>query len=121
MHPLACDHGKFLIVPSGTLPFRLGMDSNVLPSSKGVLQFPIGSIGSCNVTDWIQVEACTVTAAGSCPSCHNGVRDGSESDIDCGGTSTCSRCEGGWFCSSHSDCASGYECGIGNSCVGKAP
>lgn len=40
----------------------------------------------------------------STPACANGRRDGSESDVDCGGT--CPRCLNGRTCSSRNDCAS---------------
>ena len=46
-------------------------------------------------------------------SCTDGVRNGTESDIDCGGD--CSRCANGKRCNTHQDCASS-KCGAGR-CV----
>ncbi len=46
-------------------------------------------------------------------SCTNGVRDGDESDVDCGGS--CSKCSDGKRCNSASDCMSGY-CSLSNLC-----
>src|SRR5260221_3208578 len=45
--------------------------------------------------------------------CHNGKKDGTETDVDCGGTD-CPKCDDGKKCTQVSDCASG-TC---NSCVG---
>jgi hypothetical protein len=43
--------------------------------------------------------------------CFDGIRDGDETDIDCGG-SVCTGCFGADVCADHGDCASGY-CGAG--------
>ena len=37
-------------------------------------------------------------------SCDNAIRDGDETDVDCGGT--CTPCANGKACSSHEDCSS---------------
>ena len=47
----------------------------------------------------------TVTV-GVCFSCTNGVKDGDESGVDCGGASGCAPCGGGAACLVASDCAS---------------
>jgi hypothetical protein len=59
--------------------------------------------------------------------CDDTVRNGGETDVDCGGPAMCARCALGRRCSSGSDCASG-ECfgGIcgdldGSSCAGVGP
>jgi predicted alpha/beta superfamily hydrolase/GH25 family lysozyme M1 (1,4-beta-N-acetylmuramidase) len=52
-------------------------------------------------------------ASGSGPTCSDGVKNGSETDVDCGGT--CPPCGLGRHCNTGSDCASGV-CG-GNVCV----
>lgn len=51
------------------------------------------------------------TAQSSSTACSNGIWDGTESDVDCGGTA-CTKCAAGKVCYAHSDCAS-------NSCTGK--
>ena len=40
--------------------------------------------------------------------CFNGVRDGNESDVDCGGPGFCQRCPRDAGCAEDSDCASGF-------------
>lgn len=40
------------------------------------------------------------------PPCANGIKDGSESDVDCGGT--CPRCVNGQTCTSRDDCVSAF-------------
>jgi hypothetical protein len=50
--------------------------------------------------------------------CQDGVKDGDETDIDCGGT-TCAPCEGGKTCNADSDCAPEVPaCVSGACCVG---
>ncbi|MDQ2655575.1 MAG: hypothetical protein M3Z20_21315 [Chloroflexota bacterium] len=59
-----------------------------------------GSCGSCTGNQTCQGGAC----APPLPTCTDGVRNGSESDIDCGGS--CPRCAAGKTCASRNDCAS---------------
>jgi hypothetical protein len=47
-------------------------------------------------------------AAPDVPQCENLTRDPNESDVDCGGTSMCPRCEAKNQCTRNSDCASGF-------------
>lgn len=42
-------------------------------------------------------------------SCTNGIRDGEETDTDCGG-SVCNKCRSGWRCEKATDCQSGLAC-----------
>ncbi|MGK3987653.1 hypothetical protein WME99_31725 [Sorangium sp. So ce136] len=44
--------------------------------------------------------------------CFNGVKDGPETDIDCGGTLCDGRCGDGQLCVQDRDCGAGLECGI---------
>jgi uncharacterized delta-60 repeat protein len=65
--------------------------------------------GTC--VDCITNANCTagaVCAAGACvsPTCADGVKNGTEVDIDCGG-SDCARCDAGKVCGGHPDCKSG--------------
>lgn len=41
------------------------------------------------------------------PTCLNGIRDGDESDVDCGGVG-CPACAPGWRCRRDQDCGSGH-------------
>jgi len=54
------------------------------------------------------------TGPGPGPSCDNGVQDGDETDVDCGG-SCGNTCGGGQGCGSDDDCMSG-ACGNGGTC-----
>jgi alpha-tubulin suppressor-like RCC1 family protein len=68
------------------------------------------------------------SAAGRCISCVDGQKNGSETDIDCGGA-TCGKCSLGQVCSVAGDCASGFcvggKCAVCNpgatQCSGNAP
>ena len=68
------------------------------------------SSGSCSV------GSCTVPM---CSSCFDAVRDGSESDVDCGGSGCDARCAFGHTCVLASDCLSG-TCTAGH-CAGTDP
>lgn len=61
-----------------------------------------------------------VCTGGMCAaaSCSDGVQNGGESDVDCGGTSACARCPDGSMCTMASDCATGMcTSGVcGNTC-----
>ncbi len=59
-----------------------------------------GSCGSCSGNETCQAGACAVPP----PTCTDGVRNGSESDVDCGGS--CPRCAAGKTCAGRNDCAS---------------
>lgn len=64
----------------------------------------VSQTDSCScLTDADCTGKCSL--AGYCFSCTNGVRDGDESDIDCGGP--CNRCDVGSTCNSADDCSSG--------------
>jgi hypothetical protein len=55
-----------------------------------------------------------VCSGGSCqpPTCNDGVHNGDETDVDCGGA-TCPGCGVGQGCNVPSDCASGLTCDAG--------
>jgi len=48
--------------------------------------------------------------------CDDGIMDGSETDVDCGG-STCNKCLGGKSCLANTDCISGFCNSTTNKCV----
>ena len=50
------------------------------------------------------------------PECHDGVKDGDETDVDCGGS--CASCATGQFCASGADCVSSICSSFSNKCVG---
>ncbi len=74
------------------------MGSNVCKSA-GMCVFCTGNVG-CNVAGG---EYCFNEAA--CASCANAVKDGDETDLNCGGTH-CGKCNPGDDCLVNSDCAS---------------
>jgi formylglycine-generating enzyme required for sulfatase activity len=47
---------------------------------------------------------------GDSGTCKTKVKDGNETDIDCGGNNTCPRCELGKACTAAGDCAEGADC-----------
>jgi len=51
-------------------------------------------------------ESCLL---GTCVSCHDGIQNGSETDVDCGGS--CGPCDAGLGCDAEADCASGFCAG----------
>lgn len=57
-------------------------------------------------------------AAGTaCQSCSDGLKNGAETDVDCGGsTASCARCAQGKVCGAASDCATGLSCVDGVCC-----
>lgn len=68
---------------------------------------------SLHRTLWVSglfLSAASFAACGSTASdttmCSNGTKDAMETDVDCGGSSTCSRCGAGKVCSANSDCQS---------------
>ncbi|NUP11514.1 MAG: hypothetical protein HOW73_36170 [Polyangiaceae bacterium] len=64
---------------------------------------------------------CVIPAAP--PACENGVKDGAETDIDCGGGFCTSRCDDGQLCITDDDCLSSacvVDMGI-KKCAGGAP
>ncbi|MFO0758173.1 MAG: hypothetical protein U0359_16880, partial [Byssovorax sp.] len=50
-----------------------------------------------------QNNVCVVPGA----TCANGVKDGQETDVDCGGAQ-CGKCQNGWYCNAGSDCKSNF-------------
>ncbi len=56
------------------------------------------------------------TCAAAAPACDDGVRNGDEAGVDCGG-STCAKCAAGKCCSANDDCESGVcDTSIGAVC-----
>lgn len=66
----------------------------------------------CNNNVWDPLAGETgVDCGGVCPNqdcCANGFQDIDETDVDCGGSSLCSRCASGLSCTQNSDCDTGY-------------
>ena len=91
--------------------------------SRTVLVPPSGNGAPCPAT--LTVLSCTVAPPATCLSnvtntCANGVLDAPpETDVDCGGNSTCSRCGESQLCSTSTDCASNLQCGSSGTCVGE--
>ena len=75
----------------------------------------VGQGGQCNVTS--ECKTGLVCAGGRCgpPHCANQVKDGNETDVNCGGA--CPPCPSGKGCQNPTDCASGLTCSNGI-CVG---
>jgi len=91
-----------------TLHCRWGYD-DLLPSGSALEPEPDHLTGSEPVPTCSDILGadCTQCSQTPCPapSCTDGVQDGDETDIDCGGSS-CAPCEDGHACGSASDCTS---------------
>ena len=85
-----------VLVVSGILAGCSGVDENAGPHG---LPRRASSSNDAGPT------APTVIEAAAGPSCSNGVRDGDETDIDCGG-GACPACANGRACVAARDCAS---------------
>ncbi len=89
------------------------------------MSFPLGQGVACPpLSERVEVVACTAVSSGeACSLCTNGATDVDESDVDCGGASTCGVCQSGAVCRTTDDCASGHVCS-GNmtlTCLGACP
>ncbi len=84
--------------------------------SVGTLVFEAGAAASsCQVDSDCETARSLICHADLCTvSCHDGIADGTETGVDCGG-GTCPACADGQTCATETDCASGY-C-IGGECV----
>ena len=72
----------------------------------------------CSEDDDCQSEICNATCQPPASHCTNGVTDGGETGVDCGGGG-CQDCATGGGCASGNDCDSGI-CGVANVCPGPA-
>ncbi|HVY47933.1 MAG TPA: hypothetical protein VHB21_18725 [Minicystis sp.] len=82
------------------------------PTTLGCLPCPNGK--HCMLGRDCQSGVCN---AGTCapPSCHDGVKNGNETDVDCGGQDNCPRCPDTKACNGASDCQSN-GCDAQNEC-----
>ena len=79
----------------------------------------------CVDADDCESGVCGDTTAGVCDaaSCTDGVINGGETDVDCGGATSCPRCEDGRMCTDASDCVADVcptdrmRCGEGPVCT----
>lgn len=58
-----------------------------------------------SVTSWLQALGASVINGGTAPTCTDAVKNGTETDVDCGGTCTAD-CANGKTCAANSDCTS---------------
>ena len=85
-----------------------------------IVQYPSGGGSACpNETSLYSLFPCVLNSV--CTSCSDGSRSVNESDVDCGGASTCARCAAGFGCEAVTDCAPDLVCGINNTCIGVSP
>lgn len=86
----------------GTSPCSGAGTCSLMASAVSSSQWPV-----CECTAPAWGVRCASSRSSTAPStCLNGVRDASESDIDCGGNSGCGPCAAGQMCSSDADCSS---------------
>jgi hypothetical protein len=97
----------------GTGGFSTGTSMGTGGFSTGVGGGPAGDAGACRASGstcvaWFDCcsESCSLgVCVGSAPSCADGVKDESETDVDCGGP-VCPACALGKECVSNTDCIS---------------
>ena len=106
----ACHHGACVIV-SCDHGFA---DCDMLAANgcEATLDSDDHNCGACGVAcpahQTCHVGACTAPA----PTCHDGLKNGHETDVDCGGPD-CAPCGTGQVCAADADCAHGEVCHAG--------
>jgi len=116
-NPANCG-GCGVTCPAG-LSCTNGMCSTVCPAGQvrcgstcSTLQSDPVNCGACGHT-CLPSQACQAAiCVNTAPSCMDGVRDGGETGVDCGGSTGCSRCAVGQNCMVSSDCTS-MHCLVG--------
>lgn len=69
---------------------------------------PTGGTGGTSGTSGTGGGTAGTGGSGTTSACSNKKRDSNESDVDCGGTSVCSRCDAGLRCTTNGDCDSAF-------------
>lgn len=106
------------ICKGGTLEHNPAIPGTVCNEGGGTRCDDSGACVECNSN--AECAAGAACDAGKCvsASCVDGVKNGTESDVDCGGSS-CAGCDLGKACASNTDCASGL-C-AGSECAATTP
>jgi hypothetical protein len=72
---------------------------------------PCGPMQGCDLDGDCTTDACDgIASVCVTTQCDDHRRDGNETDVDCGGTDSCSRCTEGERCMVNSDCLPGHTC-----------
>lgn len=71
--------------------------------------------GQCVVGAETACSSPYTCAGAACQTCSDGIKNGTEADVDCGSSASCSKCVNGKTCSAAADCASGF-CVDGRCC-----
>ena len=66
----------------------------------------------CSIADDCATRVCEGGRCVAATACSDGIQDDGETDVDCGGDTSCERCPGGRGCTDSSDCES-YQCSSG--------
>jgi hypothetical protein len=122
---LGCEHGKNVCsFHTVKLCGLLWIDSfatikMVFCSIVEIFTFASGQGLACPpLSSLRQVETCSMPSpVTSCDVCANGISDVGESDVDCGGNSTCTKCGEGKSCLSSTHCAANLLCSVNNTCI----
>jgi hypothetical protein len=118
--PLAFEHGLFLDMQTFYKFSKREWFPVLLSRIVEIVTFASGQGLACPPLSTLrQVESCSVSSptTPTCSACSNSVQDVNETDVDCGGTSTCTMCGEGKLCSSTADCAANLLCSVNNTCV----
>ncbi len=105
-----CSGGKICVgnmcVGSCTTGVKDGTESDVDCGGGSCPKCTIGKI--CGAPGDCASATCTMgLCAAPAPSCMDTIKNGTETDIDCGGGGGCPKCAGGKMCGGPSDCMSG--------------
>ncbi|MEZ4221462.1 MAG: hypothetical protein R3B13_11095 [Polyangiaceae bacterium] len=105
-----CVNGACAFHPSGTVCGAASCSGNVESPAD-----TCNGSGTCVDGGQTTCAGSYVCSGGKCQTCGDGVKNGTETDVDCGGGGTCAKCVNGKKCTSGADCSSnacidGYCC-----------
>jgi hypothetical protein len=97
-----CKAGACEYHPSGTV-----CAAGSCSGSTQTLADTCSGTGTCTDNGTVSCGAGYVCASGACQSCSDGLKNGAETDVDCGGSGGCGKCQNGKKCTLPNDCSSG--------------
>jgi Cys-rich repeat protein len=108
-----CDPGSLTCIVNQCMDGMQDGDETDVDCGGGIC--PACGLGKmCDSASDCVSQACDgVTSTCDADACSDHVRDGNETDVDCGGADACPRCAVGKGCATSSDCAVGHTCSTG--------
>jgi len=105
VHGTATNNGLLLVDPALTYSTQYRSSEDATGSFRPKLDICYTVTCATGFADCDSDAANGCETAGACTSCTDGIQNGSETDIDCGGT--CGQCLNGKACSTNGDCRDG--------------